>query len=227
MLQTVRNGSRNVDVALLQALLNKARAAPQLSVDGIFGRNTETALRHYQTNSHTLRTDGIAGPYTWATFPHIHEIRHNTQLRAQTGTMGCWSAAAGMVTNAPMSHGAAGASTGGSGGLNPTISNVQVFATNNGWTVHNNQTAPQVSVIANAMARSPVWIVFEGQNLSHAVVFSKVLTDGTNDGTAFEVLDPWPVGQGTTYFSGYANGTITLRSVSHRPQAMVAFVAGP
>lgn len=227
MLQTIRNGSRNVDVALLQALLNKKRAVPQLGVDGIFGRNTEAALRHYQTNNPTLRTDGVAGPLTWGTFFMIREIRHNTPLRAQTGTMGCWSAAAGMITNAPMSHGSRGASTGAGGGLSPSINNVQTFAAAFGWRLHNHQSAPPVSVIANAMARNPVWIGFEGQNFKHAVVFSKVLTDGTNAGTAFEVQDPWPVGRGTTYFTGYANGTVTLRSASHRPQAIVAFVVGP
>lgn len=227
MLQTVRNGSRGVDVALLQALLNKKRSVPTLVVDGIFGNNTEASVRHYQSNHPTLGTDGVAGKNTWGTFFFIREIRHNTQLRAQTGTMGCWSAAAGMLTNAPMSHGAGAAATGTGGGLSPTLGNVQTFAQGLGWRIYNNQSAPPANVIATAMARNPVWIGFEGQNFKHAVVLSKMLTDGTNEGTAFEVQDPWPVGRGTTYCTGYANGCVTLRSNPSRPQAMVAFVVGP
>ncbi|WP_420334584.1 peptidoglycan-binding protein [Roseibium sp.] len=227
MLQTVRNGSRNVDVALLQALLNKARATPQLTVDGIFGSNTETALRDYQTSNASLNTDGVAGPLTWGTFPNIREIRHNTTLRAQTGTMGCWSAAAGMVSNAQMSHGAGNAATGAGGGLNPNLGNVETFAAGLGWRIHNNQSVPPVTSIADAMVRNPVWIGLENQSSKHAVVFSKLLTDGTNEGTAFEVQDPWPVGRGTTYYSGYANGLLTLRSVAHRPQVMIVYVVGP
>lgn len=227
MLQTVRNGSRSVDVALLQALLNKARATPQLTVDGIFGRNTENALRSYQTSNPTLRTDGVAGPLTWGTFPRIREIRHNTTLRAQAGTMGCWSAAAGMVSGAQMSHGAGGAATGTGGGLSPDLNNVDTFARSLGWRIHNNQSVPPATMIADAMARNPVWIGLENQASKHAVVFSKLLTDGTDEGTAFEVQDPWPVGRGTTYFSGYAGGRLTLRSVAHRPQVMIVYVVGP
>ena len=198
-----------------------------LQTIGVFGDRTERALRSYQTSKPTLNTDGVAGELTWSTFSHIREIRHNTRLRAQTGTMGCWSAAAGMISNAPMSHSAAGAATGPAGGLTPNIANIQAFAQSQGWRIHNNQSSPSASSIISVMSRGPVFIAFEGNGFKHAVVFSKALTDGTDNGTAFEIQDPWPVGSGTTYSSGYANGLITMRSASHRPQARVAFVVAP
>jgi peptidoglycan hydrolase-like protein with peptidoglycan-binding domain len=41
--------------------------APHLTVDGVFGANTATALRYYQAR-HNLSGDGVAGQNTWAVF---------------------------------------------------------------------------------------------------------------------------------------------------------------
>lgn len=58
-------GSQGPDVRELQELLNKAIPKPRkLCVDGLFGPDTATLLRQYQTRA-GLRTDGIAGPKTW------------------------------------------------------------------------------------------------------------------------------------------------------------------
>ena len=227
MLKTIRNGSQGVDVALLQAKLSKDPQIPSITVDGAFGPKTESALRRYQSNHRSLTSDGVAGPKTWGTFPFITEIRHNVTLRAQTGTMGCWSAAAGMVTGQPMSYGPGSARTGTGGGLRPSLANVETFARELGWRLHTHQSAPAGHAILDAMRRNPVWIAFEGMHFKHAVVFSAVLSDGTDDGTVFEVKDPWPVGRGTSYATGYANRRVTLRSSADRPQAIVAFVLGP
>ena len=56
-------GSRGEDVADVQRLL-KVRGAKVL-VDGIFGENTESAVKAFQ-KSKKLKVDGIVGPLTWA-----------------------------------------------------------------------------------------------------------------------------------------------------------------
>jgi len=51
------------DVKALQTILNQDGAS--LAVDGIFGRDTESAVRRFQ-NEHGLADDGIVGPQTWS-----------------------------------------------------------------------------------------------------------------------------------------------------------------
>lgn len=53
----LRRGSRGANVRFLQEKLG-------LAVDGIFGPNTEDAVRAFQTK-HKLKSDGIVGPVTW------------------------------------------------------------------------------------------------------------------------------------------------------------------
>jgi len=48
----------------LQALLNRAGAAPPLVVDGGFGSKTDVALRFFQSK-HGLKVDGVCGEITW------------------------------------------------------------------------------------------------------------------------------------------------------------------
>lgn len=59
---TVKYGSKGSTVKQLQTLLNNNGA--KLSVDGIFGDNTLSALKKYQ-KSNGLSVDGIAGVNTW------------------------------------------------------------------------------------------------------------------------------------------------------------------
>lgn len=61
---TIKNGTKNWYVKILQSLLNGYDFKCG-SVDGIFGSGTEAALRKYQTNR-GLTSDGICGPKTWA-----------------------------------------------------------------------------------------------------------------------------------------------------------------
>ncbi len=58
----LRRGSRGRYVEILQRLLNKIGYS--LTVDGIFGRNTERAVKSFQQRS-GLVTDGIVGVRTW------------------------------------------------------------------------------------------------------------------------------------------------------------------
>lgn len=54
---TVKNGSKGDDVKILQQRLG-------LTVDGIFGKNTEKAVKEFQ-KANGLTADGIVGPKTW------------------------------------------------------------------------------------------------------------------------------------------------------------------
>jgi len=58
----LRRGSRGKHVEILQKLLNKV--GYRLTVDGIFGRNTEKAVKSFQKRS-GLVVDGIVGTNTW------------------------------------------------------------------------------------------------------------------------------------------------------------------
>lgn len=59
---TLKYGSRGSSVSELQKLLNQNGYS--LSVDGIYGKNTQQAVRDYQTRT-GLSVDGIAGNNTW------------------------------------------------------------------------------------------------------------------------------------------------------------------
>lgn len=56
-MQTLRIGSKGSDVILLQQKL-------VIKADGIFGPNTEAAVKKYQSE-HGCTPDGIVGPHTW------------------------------------------------------------------------------------------------------------------------------------------------------------------
>ncbi len=59
---TIGQGSRGDDVKRLQMILNEMGYS--LVGDGIFGSNTEAAVKGFQKNSR-LEVDGIVGPLTW------------------------------------------------------------------------------------------------------------------------------------------------------------------
>lgn len=66
---TVKLGSKGDAVKTLQTKLKalgyKDSKGNELSADGVFGANTEYALKNFQ-NAKGLTADGIAGPKTWA-----------------------------------------------------------------------------------------------------------------------------------------------------------------
>ncbi len=72
----LRNGSRGTDVRLLQVRLNRISknypAIPKISpVDGIFGDQTESAVRKFQ-QIFNLTSDGIVGKRTWYRIAYIY-----------------------------------------------------------------------------------------------------------------------------------------------------------
>lgn len=60
---TLRQGSRGAYIQFLQQML-ESNLVPVKGIDGIFGKNTDTAVRQFQENA-GLTVDGIVGPNTW------------------------------------------------------------------------------------------------------------------------------------------------------------------
>ena len=81
---TLRRGSRGEQVRLLQETLNElpAGAALDLKVDGVFGAETEKAVRQFQAD-HGLTVDGVVGKKTWKALgitPGADDKNHNQPL---------------------------------------------------------------------------------------------------------------------------------------------------
>lgn len=62
-MKTLRKGSQGTQVKVLQWLLNE-NGFDAGKVDGIFGANTQKAVKAYQT-AHKLSADGVVGKNTW------------------------------------------------------------------------------------------------------------------------------------------------------------------
>lgn len=97
-------GSRGEAVERLQRDLNRRlRPPPDLAVDGIFGANTQRAVRDFQ-RSRSLKVDGIVGPKTWAAL----------EAEAGGGSAG-GSAGTASASGAAGTAGAGAGNVGGSG----------------------------------------------------------------------------------------------------------------
>jgi peptidoglycan hydrolase-like protein with peptidoglycan-binding domain len=59
----LRMGASGKDVEWIQKVINKTIAA-QLKVDGVFGNDTQVAVKSFQKKN-ALIEDGIIGPKTW------------------------------------------------------------------------------------------------------------------------------------------------------------------
>jgi hypothetical protein len=200
----LRRGSGGFKVQYLQRLLNKAlvrdhAGGASLNEDGAYGPLTEGAVRAFQGRHRPLREDGEAGPATWSALGLRTEREHSSviQFGQPTGTS-CWSAAAtSILGNQSVGPGRASLAT--DGGLQPSIPNLEIFSRGLGWQMLN--YSPNVGTLVALCQRKPLWIASAGAHFAHAVVFSGVYSDGTDDGTMFRIHDPWPQGRGRVYGS--------------------------
>src|SRR3954463_13400303 len=65
---TVKKGSTGEDVRRLQRILVMIKELDYTGIDGIFGANTEAAVKSFQQGA-GLAVDGVAGPNTWGKLP--------------------------------------------------------------------------------------------------------------------------------------------------------------
>lgn len=72
---TLRYGDRGDSVKTMQQLLSKAGSG--LTVDGIFGNGTKSALIAFQ-RKYGLETDGVCGPQTWAKLIEVSAVKEDT-----------------------------------------------------------------------------------------------------------------------------------------------------
>lgn len=221
----LRQGSTGPRVTQLQRDLNVAmRPSPGLVEDGVFGSNTNAAVRRFQT-ARRIPVDGIVGPVTrcvlrggWRPPPTLHAIRLIPQPTPST----CWAAATAMLKNAtvPMIIAGTPASlvdvSGGtfnfSSGDNNVTGNRQ-FARAHGLRYY----APQswsvggfVGLIRHGPAMlSMLWRVNEytsgAGSPGHRVVVFGIDSDGKPDGegTLIHYHDPWAPNVGKTVRTSY------------------------
>ena len=71
-MKTIKLGSCGEDVITLQKKLG-------LTVDGIFGKATDAAVRAWQ-KEHGLTVDGIVGNHTWETLGFISGLRNINEI---------------------------------------------------------------------------------------------------------------------------------------------------
>lgn len=205
-MRILRNGSRGHDVEYMQRLLVRAdirdnAASPFYGSDGIFGPETERAVRALQRRRAGLTVDGVVGPRTWAALGLRDSREHPIQLFGQPTGMTCWSAAATMILGTNMSVGQGAAATGPQGGLSPSIENVTTFGQGLGWRMPN--ATPTVPALVAMLMRTPLWLGVQHSSGRHAVVLSGVYSDGetSGGGTMVRIHDPWPQGRGAVYGS--------------------------
>jgi len=78
LIMQVEAGNDGDAVKAVQSQINTGTAEvniPLLTVDGIFGPNTESAVRTFQTENQ-LSVDGIVGPVTWQTMVFWEGVGH-------------------------------------------------------------------------------------------------------------------------------------------------------
>ena len=221
----LRRGSSGSHVRDLQNALNVALfPSPNLFIDGVFGGQTDTAVRRFQTERR-INPDGVVGPITQCVLrggrrgpPTIHNVRLIPQPTPQT----CWAAATAMLKNSTPAAIIATTppdlitSNGGTANFSERADNVsgnQRFAQ-----VHSlRYYAPQswsvqgfVGLIQGGPAMlSMLWDVGEytaGRGSSgHRVVVFGIDSDGdpTGAGTLVHYRDPWKPNIGKTVQKSY------------------------
>lgn len=221
----LRLGSSGPLVRDLQTALNAALLpSPNLSADGVFGTQTDVAVRRFQT-FRRVPADGVVGPITQCVLrggrrppPTIHNVTLIPQPTNQT----CWAAATAMMKNStPQAIIAAtpadliladGSVRNFSEGAD-NVSGNQRFARVHGLRYH----APQswsVPGFVGLMRSGPVmldilWNIAGytgGQGSSgHMVVVFGIDSDndGTGAGTLLHIRDPWRPRVGATVRRSY------------------------
>lgn len=214
MATTLRNGSRGLEVVVLQVQLNiKNPPNLKLKVDGAFGPKTQAAVIAFQSRMR-LVADGVVGPLTQAALATglmLTTANHSVTHIAQPTPTTCWAASTAMMTRSNVA--AVRAKTPNDmiapdGGLRNSSGSDQAIVTGTRYgNIHGLRChAPMswsVSALCAALRQSPLmfdmlWNSAEYAQGSgspgHMIVISAVVSDNnpSGNGTYLLVLDPWP-----------------------------------
>lgn len=230
----IRKGSRNTYVADVQAELNLVnQPSPRLQVDGIFGINTDLAVRAFQRNN-TLAADGIVGPNTHAKLfptgspqPIFHAVRFIPQPTETT----CWAASTAMMTDSTVAAVKARTPSdmwSDSGGLlNASETDDAVTSGNRYGRIHGLRCyAPMswpIAVLRDVLRRSPIMLdmlwnaddyVSGAGSSGHMVVVVGMRGEGAN--AAVSIYDPWAPGRGKRSIENYYSWIASVPTRTYR-----------
>jgi hypothetical protein len=207
-------GSRGPFVRLMQSLLNRAGASPQLQVDGDWGPRTDSAFQRVvgASSVNGLQTNDAI----WRNLGLTTIVDHPVHLFGQPTNMTCWSASMTMLRGTNLSAGSGTARLGASGGLLPDDANVAAFARAHGKQVVSSHQSLPVPSLISILRRGPAIICGWGRDVrrpdgslapsfGHASVLSGIWSTNDPDGltTMFRVHDPWPPNHGAIWFDFY------------------------
>jgi hypothetical protein len=229
-MKILRRGSRDPEVVLLQRLLNvtylPTRGFNGISEDGIFGQETETLLRRFQTENRTRlgTVDGIAGPQTWSALGLQSEIDYRLPRTGQNTGMTCWAVSGGLASGRMASIAAAGVETDSTpgpnsfGGLYTDTPNMEAYARGLGMRLLPVLPATQDEIVGH-LRRGPV--IVNGRwpgSGQHVVVISGYFETRQPNARMIKVNDPLPMGQGSIHVTEYpslivSDGPLTPRHV--------------
>jgi len=213
-------GQRGRGVRSIQQRLNETLNGQiaALRIDGIFGMQTERAIRRFQ-QSERLVIDGDAGPCTLAALFGLekYNIIHHVTLFPQMDPTACWLASTSMLLNRSIPRSAVPADLIASDGglLNDSElkqpKKTLAYANFFGLRIHSPRswTADGLAnilydgpAIANILWNESSYTAGTGSS-GHMVVIAGIRGDGTAKGTTLRIYDPWPTNQGRVGSFGY------------------------
>lgn len=236
-MQTLRMSRHDPHVIYLQRLLNEYFShVPHgdiLVEDNVFGRQTDAALRRFQTDYRgpegQLVVDGVAGPKTWRALGLQTEISYPMPMVGQNTSMSCWVVSGGLASgrNASVTPAASRydpvdvtyADGHAGGGLDPDLDNLEVFAREIGMRLLP-MVPMEVEQLLPHVRRGPVLLVGEyvGGGL-HAVVISGYFGGASSFSRMIRVNNPAPMGRGSIEVCDYP--TMSLNNSPFDPYALI------
>lgn len=211
-MQTLRQGSRQAQVIMLQRLLNEYfssdAAVPPLNEDGVFGTITERQVRLAQgrlrmPNGTALAVDGVVGQNTWRALGLGTEILWSMPVVGQSTGTSCWSVAQGQATGRLTSAQPVAASLSDTGGLPTNLPNLDAYAADSG--MHLLSSVPtQIEQLLPHIRRGPIILIGDwmggGQ---HAVTISGYLQGRMLYSAMIQIHNPLPMGLGSVTVTNY------------------------
>jgi len=224
MIEILKTHSRGVLVENLQRALNaNIRPSPNLQPDGIFGNQTDRAVKTFQRRE-WLVVDGDVGTCTHnALYGHetYRPILHNTRFISQPDPTTCWAASTAMMTNssvvAVINRTPADMYSTTGGLFNRSDTGDAVTSGNRFARIHGLRcNAPRswmLTALRSALQRGPLMFDMLWQSNQyaagngspgHMIVVVGIRGDGDQSGagTTLRLHDPWPPGSGNRHSVG-------------------------